>query len=353
MSERELVKLVEIDAISPIDGADAIELITVGGWNVVAQKGLYSVGDGAFYFEIDSLLPLDNPAFEFLATRGVKEVDGKRYHRLKTIKLRGQISQGLLVPWSEFGGIYYDWSEEASHRAASFVDPVDEPYSFAEALGILKYDDVVVANAGNADTAGSFPTKYGQKTDAERVQNLKKYWDQIKTIDWYASEKIDGCSLSVFRDEDGNFRVCSRNWEVKDGANIYWNTVRQYQSTFDTLPPGFGIQAEIYGQGIQGNRLGLNGKYIAVFNYLYNGRPLEVQNWPQHIYKLAAPTYDLELPDTVEEAIEQANGIKSNISKDRLAEGIVWTNPEGFAPSFLGRHCFKVVSTKYLLKFDG
>lgn len=343
MTERELVKLVTVDSVRPVANADALDLVSVGGWNVVSQKGLYNPGDQAWYFEIDSLLPLDNPAFAFLAARGVREYEGRPYHRLKTVKLRGQISQGLLVPYAELS--------------------VAAGGTYTEALGVLKFDDVFTVNAGNGDTAGSFPSQFGSKTDAERVQNLSGVWSQIQAerSEWMPTEKIDGCSLSVFRDFEGNLRVCSRNWEVKDGGNVYWNAVRQYQSLVDLLPPGDGFQAEIYGEGIQGNRLGIKGKRIAVFNYTSGGSALGYDDWPDKFLHEAtdanlAPIFTdsaghtLSLPETLEEAVAQADGIKSTISKDRLAEGIVWTHRDGKVLLDLGRHCFKVVSNKWLLK---
>jgi len=347
MSDRELVKLVTIDSVRPVEGSDNLELCRVGGWSVVSQKGLYKAGDKAWYHEIDSLLPLDNPAYEFLGARGIKEVDGKKYHRLKTVKLRGQISQGLLVPHKEL------YVPSMCNDHSWFKTPT-------EYLGVLKYDDVVTVNAGNSDTAGSFPSKYGQKTDSERIQNLTAYWDEIKKLDWYPSEKVDGCSLSVFCDESGKLRVCSRNWEIKEGNNVFWNAVRKYSDLFDSLTPYEGIQAEVYGEGIQKNRLGIRGIRIAIFNYLYRGQVIGSQDWPDlFVYQydeLMAPIYTDEdgrtigLPDTVDEAIAQADGIKSQINPDRLAEGIVWTNPDGIAPDFLGRHNFKVISNSYLLK---
>lgn len=333
MTDRELVRLVTIDDVKPVENADALDVVTVGGWNVVSQKGLYKPLEEAWYFEVDSLLPIDNPAFEFLATRGIKEIDGKKYHRLKTIKLRGQISQGLLVPYTELN-VPDKWEVNAQ-----------------EYLGVLKFDDTVLSkNIGNGDTAGSFPTKYGQKTDAERVQNLKPFWDEIKADSWIATEKIDGCSLSVFRDEDANFRVCSRNWEVKDGDNLYWNTVRHYMHVFEMLMPGEGIQAEIYGPGIQGNRLDVKEVRIGIFNFLRNGVTIPRMQWPTHVYDYRVPSYHLTLPETIEDTIALADGIKSLINYNKLAEGIVWTNFFGNSPHYLGRNCFKIISNNYLLK---
>lgn len=94
--KRKLVSIQTIDDVQPIENADSIEVALVGGWNIVIRKGEFKKGDKAFYFEIDSMLPLEDKRFSFLESRGKKIQNGILYHRLKTAKLRGQISQGLL-----------------------------------------------------------------------------------------------------------------------------------------------------------------------------------------------------------------------------------------------------------------
>ena len=96
-TERKLASVVKIVDVQPISGADAIEVATVKGWRVVTKKNEYKVGDLAVYYEIDSFLPA-RPEFEFLRKSSFKRLsNGHEGFRLKTIKLRGQISQGLLT----------------------------------------------------------------------------------------------------------------------------------------------------------------------------------------------------------------------------------------------------------------
>lgn len=94
---RKLVTIRTIDAIGPIEGADAIEVATIGGWNVVVKKNEVKVGDKVFYFEIDSFLPDGNPAWQFLVDKQGRTFEGKLGHRLRTVKLRGTTSQGLVL----------------------------------------------------------------------------------------------------------------------------------------------------------------------------------------------------------------------------------------------------------------
>ena len=55
---RKLARVEEITNIQPIENADAIELASVKGWNVVIKKGEFKKGDKCVYFEIDSFLPI-------------------------------------------------------------------------------------------------------------------------------------------------------------------------------------------------------------------------------------------------------------------------------------------------------
>jgi RNA ligase (TIGR02306 family) len=99
--ERKLATIRKITDITPIEGADKIELATVGGWKVVVAKDAgHKVGDLVVYCEIDSFLPIRDE-FEFLRKSSYKKMsDGTEGFRLKTSKLRGQISNGLILPLS-------------------------------------------------------------------------------------------------------------------------------------------------------------------------------------------------------------------------------------------------------------
>ena len=98
--ERKLASVRKIEEVKPIVGADKICAYRVGGWWVVDAVNKYNVGDLVTYYEIDSFLPI-RPQFEFLRKTSYKKLsNGDEGFRLKTIKLRGQISNGLLMPLS-------------------------------------------------------------------------------------------------------------------------------------------------------------------------------------------------------------------------------------------------------------
>jgi RNA ligase (TIGR02306 family) len=149
--ERKLASIQVIREILPIEGADAIELAVVNGWKVVVAKNVgHSVGDWVVYCEIDSFLPI-REEFEFLRKSSYKKMGDQEGFRLRTIKLRGQLSQGLILPISIFGD--FSWTAY-------------EGMDVTEKLGIVKYEPPIPAELAGK-VKGQFPS-FLRKTDEER-----------------------------------------------------------------------------------------------------------------------------------------------------------------------------------------
>lgn len=337
---RNMVSIREISDISPIENADRIEVATVSGWKVVVSKGKHTVGEKVAYFEIDSFLPENDELFAEFAQRSVRNVtspkgDKVRGHVLRTMKLRKQISQGLIMSLDEVG-----LSPDASQ------EDVD---AWSDSHGVFKYEPPVVFSGGNV--SGQFPTAYARKTDSERVQNLSdEFLASLDPQKWCATEKIDGTSATFFVDEDGVFRVASRNYEVSCDGDSPCALAAQKFGLADKMKPFQVIQAEIYGEGIQKNPLKINGFDIAVF---YTKNIDENDDVYDIVHKKKVPVLDFSLPSTVEEAVEQVNGMKSSVNPKVLAEGVVWWNKDGEEFRKLGnRPNFKAINNKFLLKHD-
>ena len=317
-----MVSVETIKDLYPIEGADLIEVATVKGWKVVTQKGLYQPGDEALYFEVDSFLPISFPQFAHLEPRGVKVVDGVTGHVLKTIKLRGQISQGMLVPLSEF------------------------PDGLPE---IEKWEKPIPADLAG-QVAGDFPFDWCPKTDAERIQNLDREFAKIRSHDWIATEKIDGTS-TTFLNDGGTLRVATRNWEILPPSLRF--DLAERLDILNRLPEGHALQGEYFGEGVQGNPLRIKGTDFRAFA-LYRKTPegpvhVPYTQWPDSLVDLHVPILDIDLPDTIDGILEQANGLMSKVNPQRRAEGIVWQGHQ--AHDFLGnRGGFKAISNAYLLK---
>lgn len=326
-----------IRSLSPIEGADRIELALVDGWEVVVAKGIHSVGDTVAYLEIDSFLPETEPMFESFVARGTKPMlsggEEVRGHVLRTVKLRGQISQGAILPLSEVG-----------LSAESTQDEVD---AWMATHGVVKYEPPLVASS--PDIVGVFPSMI-RKTDSERVQNLSdEFLASLDPARWVATEKIDGTSATFWADEEGVLRAASRNWEVSlDAPGSLYRRVADALGLADLLAPGQVLQGEIYGEGVQGNPLKVNGVHLAVFSS--EGISSDDPAWSV-VDTGSVPPLPLTLPQTVAEAVAQADGLKSVLNPKVNAEGIVWWNLDGTCYAETGdRANFKAINNRFLLK---
>ncbi len=340
--KRKLAQSVFVDEILSISGADNLETARIGGWFCVVRKGTFRPGDLAVYLEIDSFLPKSDRRWTSFCERSTNnlDVDGRVVvgHRVKTVKVRKAISQGLLLSYSALN-----------------IRPQPAGTDLTKALGILKWEPPITGPAmKQGDRTSYFPTHLVPKTDAERVQNLPDEWlASLNPDDWIATEKIDGTSLTVIRASKTETLVCSRNYVIAEGDNTYWEAARKIHSD---IPVGCAVQAEIFGQGIQGNPLNRPQKEVAIFlvSRISEAGPfryLSEKHWPEALKHVAVPTYDLKLPATKYEIVTQADGIRSKLSPTWLAEGVVWRHKQGETyPALGGRSVFKVISNQYLLK---
>jgi hypothetical protein len=189
---RKLATIRKIKDLLPIIGADRIELAIVDSWKVVVSKGL-KIGDTVCYCEIDSFLPI-KPEFEFLRKSCYRKMaDGQEGFRLKTIRLKNTLSQGLCIPIDELPQL-------SNSQVGDDVSDI---------LGIVKWDPPIPAEL-TGRYKGNFPS-FLKKTDQERVQNLtNEYQEYLASgINFYATEKLDGCldGKTIVETENGNMSI--------------------------------------------------------------------------------------------------------------------------------------------------
>jgi len=251
--ERILASIEKVLALDPIPDADKIEVATIKGWKVVCQKGLYEVGDLACYFEVDSWIPTAVAPFLTKPDHFPKVYNEVEGERLKTVKLRNQVSQGLLLPL---------WEETIKDK----VQGLEEGTDLTELLGIQKWEPPVPAQLAGL-VKGMFPP-FIRKTDQERIQNLTHYFEKYKDKKFEVSIKLDGSSMTVYK-KDEDFGVCSRNLDLKeDTCNSFWNTANKLNLREDLTRIGrnIAIQGELIGEGIQNNPEKIKGQEFYVFD---------------------------------------------------------------------------------------
>ena len=341
-NRRTLSSFDTINDLRPIPGADAIEVGSVRGWDVVVRKGEFRNGDEVLFVEPDAAVPVDVPPFRFLKERGTKDIDGRDYHVLKTVRLRGQYSQGLAIRLSD----------------APYVGDV-KPEDLDEVLGIHLYEKPVPLGA-RGNIKGAWPWSWLPKTDSERVQNLPGNFlanEQVDELLWYATEKIDGMSVTYVLEGD-ELRVASRNWELKtDNPNIVQLRVAEgWLVEFMRDHCLTAVQGEIFGEGIQSNRLKVKGQHLRLFDGWQKSSTGKVSNriavlssmamsatLPDLLVPFHVREHELVLPVSREVALEQVTGLRSLINPDVQAEGLVWHKISS------GR-TFKAINPEYLVK---
>ena len=337
---RKMATIRVIDALTPIEGADAIEAATIGGWKVVVKRGEFAVGDLAVYCEIDSWIPTELAPF-LSKGKEPRVYYGIQGERLRTVKLRGQLSQGLLLPLEP--------------TCANIESELFEGLDVSLPLNIVKWE--MPMNAQLAGMArGNFPSQI-PKTDQERVQNLKREIAQTAEdgLKFEVTEKLEGSSMTVYL-IDGVFGVCSRNLDLKETEdNTFWQVARRddIEGKMRAVPTGgdFAIQGELIGPGIQGNIYKLSRPEFRVFDvYNISGgfymNPADRRDLIEMMGLLHVPVMlvDKDLGvGSVEEILEwaDAQSVMGDINGP-WREGIVFKQVNGGMT-------FKAISNKYLL----
>lgn len=346
MSERKLASIQRVAKIEPIPNADSIERLTILGWQCVSQKGTFKEGDLCVFFEVDALLPI-KPEFEFLR----KSCFNPRLNgfRIRTIKLRGTVSQGLALPWKEL-----EFGDQNN---------IVEGADVTEALGIRKYEPEIHPSL-MGDVKGNFPS-FIPKTDEERVQNVPGVLTRHPDKLFVATEKLDGCS-STFYFKDGEFGVCGRNWELKNTEkNTYWEVARKLDIEKNKLRncgwPNIAIQGEICGPGIQKNKYALSEFKLFVY-HVFDINSYRYFDHEQIVEFCKTLGFDMvpvvevgfnlaeKLP-TIEAAVNFSNG-KSLINPLIMREGVVIKSMVEATDPELGRLSFKVINPYFLLKHE-
>ena len=343
---RKLASIQRIWKIEPIEGADRIELAYVLGWQCVVNKGQFKPMDLAVYFEIDSFLPI-REEFEFMRSSSYRKTDvmGEGF-KLKTMKFRGQISQGLILPINIFNELPAD---------------IELGTDVTEILGVKKWEIEEKITTGGT-VIGELPYDVPH-TDETRVQAEPDLIEAFAGLEYYISTKMDGSSHSVSYDENG-FHVTGHNYEYKDdGKSAFYELIKSMEvenkmrifieeSNLTTLT----IQGELCAPGIQKNRLKLTKPEWYVFTIRENGKRVGLGRMLEICEKLELQSVPIEEVDTdlpskyssVEALLKRADG---EYPRGGKKEGIVIRPTEPVYCELISSSLsMKVVSNKYLIK---
>lgn len=368
---RNLATVQTISNLEPIEGADKIVKATCLGWHVVVKKDEFKIGDKCVYIEIDSIVPKDNPVFEFLADRK---------YRVKTIKLRKQISQGLCLP------------------IALFPSLLDKPVGtdVTDELKIVKYDPEIQKERSETtnthksfiikfllrfkwfrslhsywlNAAKTFPTDIVSKTDEDRIQACPSILTKNKGKLVSYTEKVDGQSYTAtLRTKKRYFPFCSkyeftiasRNLSVELNSNTSYADVTKRYKIKDILIKNIGsydsiaLQGEICGPGIQKNKYGLIENHLYVFRLKFNTANESIFPSQKDVdafakaNNLEAVPYlgEFKLEHSVDDLVKLSSSENSKLDKNVKREGIVIREAkENYDFSF------KVINPEFLLKYD-
>lgn len=324
----------EVVSVQSIENADNIVEYTVGGWNVVDRISRYSPGELVVYLSIDSWVPTEIAPFLSKGEQP-REYNSVPGERLRTVRLRKTLSQGLILP----------------------ISIVDKQYRVLgqvldEVLNIQKYEPPIPAQLRGI-SRGNFPVGV-PKTDQERIQNLSKKFNSFRGIEFEVTEKLHGSSCTWYLDHDNTFSACSRNINLKANPdNSFWSVALRYnvESVMKDLGlQGYAIQGELVGPGIQKNMYAMQSLDVYVFD-VYNvktGKYLPADERIKLVSELGlnhVPVYEsclFEFTD-IPSVLLYADGRSALNNVPR--EGLVFKARDG---SF----SFKAVSNKWLLKYD-
>lgn len=331
MEDRVLVRIARIDEIIEHNNADKLEIVRIEGWKCVVNKGEFKAGDLCVYFEIDSILP-EEERYEFLRPR----CWNKRYKgfRLKTIRLRGELSQGLALPLSLFPDKF---------DSTTFAVSMD----VTELLGVVKYEIPIAENMRGL-IKGGFPC-FLVKTNEERIQNIPTKITGWQGKHFCRTEKLAGTSFTCYK-YGGKFGVCSRNRELKRNEdNLYWQVAIKYNLE-EKLQDGYCLQGEIF--KVDDLKTPTTEGYDLFVFTVRNIETHERMNWNSMqtlctiVGLKTVPMLERYLmQDTVQELIDMADGM-SVINEGKRREGLVFRSEDNPNESF------KILSNDYLLNGD-
>lgn len=355
-----IVEVCEIKSVEPHPNADRLDIAQVKGWNCIVQKGNYEAGDICVFFPPDSVLPewmIEHFELEFLKKGG----------RVGTLKLRGYISQGLILPVLCLGN---DW---VKYPTGSDVTKV---------LGVTKYEvpEKPVQMQGKVTSRKVQNPHFSKYTDIENIQNFDTVFQDGDIV--VITEKIHGSNIrfgwlpieinykngnifgilrSLFKKyilrQKWEFVYGSHNVQIQFegddtfyGANIYARVLSQYD--VKRLPKGFIFYGEVYGKGVQDLEYGCDGLELAVFDIRgMDGKYVDYPALKPVCHAFGLPTVpEMYVGEFSEEVLKSCTEGNSWICTNQIREGCVVKPVMEVNHPRIGRKILKSINPEYLAR---
>lgn len=336
-----------ISALNPIAGADRIERANLDGlaFEFVVPKGRHHIGERVLYFPIDSVIP--QTVLEKLGLVG--KLAGKDKNRLKTVRLRSQISQGLVAPLDMVADVANKSSEQITVE-----------------LGVTKYEPPAVLVKG----ANLLPLPCG--LSVYDIEGADRYTDVLETLrpqQVMITEKVEGQNFSVTCDGSRTLDVfvnqrCFTIQNLPDHApHFFWTVAEKqgYIAAAKSLSLQYNKPVTIYGEmlgpGIQGNIYGLKEPKALCFDIRIGHDYLDPLNWTNRCIEFGLETVPVLASGMLDELLAGKSVVEFSNGKSKLAdilrEGIVIRPYVEQRHPRIGRTILKMRSLEYLVNEEG
>lgn len=323
------VKIIEIGELKPHANADKLEIIPVGGWHAVARKGQFKAGDRAVYIEPDYVVPTTRPEFAFLAK------DGKDAHRLKAVRLRGELSFGLIIPVPD--GLACEPTGADVMDALGIVRWVARPKPFRSGG-----DDHEMPST-------DAPRVFAPKFDIENVLNFPDML--VPGEDVVISEKVDGANMKAVC-AGGVFFMGSRNRWLRPDRDHFQSRVCANHPEIEAwcrANPGTVLYGEVYGP-VQALRYGLTEpRFVAFAAMQPDGVWVDQEPLRAGLADVGVPTAPVVFHGPFDLAeVRRVAELDSFVGpKGHMMEGVVIVPGTERRDPNIGRVAFKYISNRF------
>lgn len=345
--DRKMATVEVVAEVKAIPDADKIQAYRIKDWWVVDSAGKYQVGDMAVYCEVDGFIPTEIAPF-LSKGKEPKEFEGVKGERLCTIRLKKQVSQGLLLSL-DIAAVHFIGSDldEGQELGEFFTEGRD----VSALLGIIKWEAPIAACLAGV-VRGNLPEGI-IKTDQTRVQNIGRHLPEYYGMKFEKTEKLHGSSCTMYLDMSDEFHVCSRNLDLKfDENNSFWKAAVMYdveKKLRDLGMQGFAIQGELIGAGINGNQYKVDLEFRVFDMYFVPSKRYlnshERRTLTDSLGLLHSPVMEYV-------TLSEEHSVEALLKSAEFASGLNGSTAEGFVLKSVDKPeiSFKVVSQSWLLK---